>query len=112
MHLDIFDSDEALTENSSTKEEVPKQYRWGDDSRENFLKSLVENEGKMKNIEDMDSRETEKLLLSFTKTVTEIADKANLKVKKQKKGMQKGFVWFDECVQRQKIPKQIEQGTA
>ena len=86
LHLDIFDSDGAnLNENSSTKEEVPKQYRWGEDSRENFLKSLVDNEGKIKNIEDMDSRETEKLLLSFTKTVTEIADKANLKVKKTEK---------------------------
>ena len=51
----------------------------------------------------MDSRETEKLLLFFTKNVTEIANKANLKVKKKKKGMKNGFVWFDdECAKAKK----------
>ena len=91
LHLNIFDSDEALIENSSTKEEVPKQCRWAEDSRENFLKSLLDDEGEMKSIEDMDSRETEKLLLCFSKTVIEIARKADFKVKKKKKRYRKGI---------------------
>ena len=102
--LDIFNSEGVdLTENSLIKEKVPKQYRWGDDSRENFLKSLVDNERELKNVEEMDSRETEELLLRFTKTVSEIAEKANLKVKKQKKSTKKGFIWFDdECAKAKK----------
>ena len=104
LHFDIFNSEGVdLTENSLTKEKVPKQYRWGDDSRENFLKSLVDNERELKNVEEMDSRETEELLLRFTKTVSEIAEKANLKVKKQKKSTKKGFIWFDdECAKAKK----------
>ena len=47
---------------------------------------------------------SENLLASFTKTVTGIADKANLKLKMQKKGFRKGFVWFDdECMKAKKL---------
>ena len=76
---------------------------WGEDSREHFLKSLEENVEELKKVEGMDVRESENLLSSFTKTVSEIADKAKLKVKKQKKGRKKGFVWFDdECIKAKK----------
>ena len=104
LHFDFFESEGVnLIENPITKEEVPKQFLWDGDNRENLLKSLADDEREMKNMEDMDSRETEKLLLCFTETVTEIAKKANFKVKKQKKGLKKGFVWFDdECAKTKK----------
>ena len=104
MHFDISNLEGVdLNESSSTKEKIPIQYKWGEGSREKFLKSLVENEGELKKVEEMDSRETENLLLCFTKTVSEIASKANLKVKKHKKSIKKGFVWFDdECAKAKK----------
>ena len=84
LHFDISNAEGVdLDESSSTKEKVPIQYRWDEDSREKFLKSLLDNEGQLKKVEEMDSRETENLLFCFTKTVSEIASKANLKVNKQ-----------------------------
>ena len=86
LHFDISNLEGVdLNESSSTKEKIPIQYKWGEGSREKFLNSLVENEGELKKVEGMDSRETENLSLCFTKTVSEIASKANLKVKKHKK---------------------------
>ena len=85
LHFELSSEEVANDRNSFTKEKVPIQYIWGEGSRENFLKSLEENEGKLKEFDDMDIRETENLLSFFTKTVTGIADKANLKLKSRKR---------------------------
>ena len=66
-----------MIKNSSTKEEVPKQYMWGEHSRERYLKSLIDNEVEIKIIEDIDTTATINLLFCFSKTVTEIARKSN-----------------------------------
>ena len=66
-----------MIKNYSTKEEVPKQYMWGEHSWERFLKSLIENERGIKIIEVIDTTETINLLFCFSKTVTEIARKSN-----------------------------------
>ena len=104
LHFSISSEEGTnLNENSPNRVKAPKRYIWGEDSRENFLKSMADKEGELKKVEDMDISETENLLSSFTKTFSDIANKAKLKVKKQKKVLNNGFVWFDdECKKAKK----------
>ena len=92
----------SLGENPSAKEKAPKQYIWGEGSRENFLRSMADGEGELKKLGDMDIRETEGLLSSFTKTISEIANRAKLRVRKHRGGQNDGFAWFDDECRRAK----------
>ncbi len=97
LHFSISNEPGVVAdEASSDRVEAPKQYVWGENSRADFLKSMAESEGELERVEGMDIRETQTLLSSFTKTITEIAGRAKLKIKKQKRDLGGGFVWFDD----------------